>query len=184
MSLSCNIYYFFPDCCQLIFFAQSETSVANFCVTAPLLYDYVRSIVGRLYFKDLLTCAIYLHWSNPLRSVHTGRQVAATCRGDTLQRQIAWCVLDDFCENLCRCNKSHNFSLTWFFATCCSDKMLLRRQRFSQKIIQYTRSDLLLRRVASPCCCNYSPDLYTWSDLSPRRVATTSATCRLVSTDL
>ena len=68
------------------------TSVANFCVTAPLLYDYVRSIVGRLYFKDLLTCAIYLHWSNPLRSVHTERQVSATCRGDTLQRQIAWCV--------------------------------------------------------------------------------------------
>ena len=46
---------------------------------------------------------------------------------------------------------------------------------------EYTRSDLSLQRLASPCCCNYSPDLYTRSDLSPRRVA---ATCRLVCTDL
>ena len=31
-----------------------------------------------------------------LRSVHNRRQVAATCRGDALQRQIASCVLENF----------------------------------------------------------------------------------------
>ena len=33
----------------------------------------------------------------------------------------------------CRHNKSHRFSLIWFFATCCRDKILSRRLRFSQK---------------------------------------------------
>ena len=94
--------------------------------------------------------------------------------GDKLQqdvaatRQIASCVLENFCENLCRCNricrrnKSHRFSLIWFFATCCSDKILLRRQRFSQKF-SGTHEAI--------CRCN----------VSPRHVA---ATCRLVCTDL
>ena len=74
-----------------------------------------------------------------LRLVHTRRQVAATCRGDTLQRQIASCVVENFVKILvaatefCRSNKSHRFSLIWFFATCCSNKILSRRQRFSQK---------------------------------------------------
>ena len=91
-----------------------------------------------------------------LRSVHTRRQVAATCRGDTLQRQIASCVLENFCENLCRCNricrrnKSHRFSLIWFFATCCSDKIMLRRQRFSQKFSS-THEAI--------CRCDVSPHL-------------------------
>ena len=40
-----------------------------------------------------------------LGSVHTRRQVAATRRGDTSLRQIASCVLEKFCENLCRCNR-------------------------------------------------------------------------------
>ena len=67
------------------------------------------------------------------------QHVAATRCNDKSQRQIASCVLENFCENLCRCNricrpnKLHRFSLIWFFATCCSDKILLRRQKFSQK---------------------------------------------------
>ena len=40
-----------------------------------------------------------------LRSVHTRRQVAPTCRDDTSQRQIASCVLENSCENLCVCNR-------------------------------------------------------------------------------
>ena len=32
-------------------------------------------------------------------------RVAATCGGDFLQRQIASCVLETFCENLCGCNR-------------------------------------------------------------------------------
>ena len=36
-----------------------------------------------------------------LRAVHARRQVAATCRDGTSQQQIASCVLEYFCENLC-----------------------------------------------------------------------------------
>ena len=88
-----------------------------------------------------------------LRSVHTRRQVAATCRGDILQRQIASCVLENFCENLCRCNricrrnKSHRFSLISFFATCCSDKILLRRQ-----ICRCDVSPHLVATTSRPTC--------------------------------
>ena len=97
--------------------------------------------------------------------VQVGRLVAATKCGDTSQRQIAPCVLENFCENLCRCNricrrnKSHRFSLTLFFATCCSGKILLRKQRFSQKFSgthgAICRCDVSLHFVAAtsrPTC--------------------------------
>ena len=67
-------------------------------------------------------------------------------------------AVTEFC---CR-NKSHNFSLIWFFATCCSDKIPLQRQRFSQKF-------------------SSTHEAICRSDVSPHRVA---ATCRLVCTDL
>ena len=57
---------------------------------------------------------------------------------------------------------------------CCGDKIFI-------KILKYTRSDLSLRYVTPPCCCNGLPDLYTWSDLSPRLVV---STCHLVCSDL
>ena len=75
---------------------------------------------------------------------------------DKLQRHVASCILENFCENLCRCNricrhnKSRRFSLIWFFATCCSDKILLRRQRFSQKFSS-THEAI--------CRCDVSPHL-------------------------
>ena len=48
----------------------------------------------------------------------------------------------------CRRNKSHRFSLIWFFATCCSDKILLRRQRFLQKFS--CTHEAICRRDVSP----------------------------------
>ena len=133
-------------------------------------------------FKDCFSSSGGSMW------VHTRRQVAATCRGDTLQRQIRRFVCTgEICENLCRCNRILSPQQV---AQIQSDLIfcdLLQRQnsvaetKIFTKILQYTRSDLSLRRVASPCCCNQSPDLYTWSDMSLRRVA---ATCRLVCTDL
>ena len=114
-----------------------------------------------------------------LRSVHTRRQVAATSRGnrslcvqvrrlvaatrygDMSQRQIASCVQENFCENLCLCNRVLSqqqvaqMGLIWFFATCCSDKIMLRRQRFSQKFSStheaICRCDVSLQRVAATC---------------------------------
>ena len=104
-----------------------------------------------------------------LRSVHTRRQVAAARWGDTSQQQIASCViLENFCENLCRCNwillpqQVAQFQSDLIFVTCCSDKIPLQRQRFSQKFSS----------THEAICC---------SDVSPHHVA---ATCRLVCTDL
>ena len=76
--------------------------------------------------------------------------------GGKLQRQIASWVLEKFVKifvaatEFCRRNKSHRFSLIWFFATCCSDKILLRRQRFSQKFSS-THEAI--------CRCDVSPHL-------------------------
>ena len=90
-------------------------------------------------------------------------------------------------------------ALALALATCCGDKILLQRQRFSrfsQKLSNtqeqairrcdvlcaltrcwprgYTRGDQSLRRVAAVCCCNQqSSNLYIRTDLSPRRVAAT-----------
>ena len=120
-----------------------------------------------------------------LRSVHTRQQVAATCCGDTLQRQVASCVQENFCENLCRCNricrrnKSHRFSLIWFFATfvaatkfCCGDKDFHKNSPVHTKrfVAATCRLTLLLQLVARPvhtewsvaatCCSNLSPSVY------------------------
>ena len=53
------------------------------------------------------------------------------------------------------CNKSHKFSLIWFCEICCGDKILLKRQRFLQKLSVQTkkfvsvmcRSNVLLQIV-------------------------------------
>ena len=134
------------------------------------------------------------------------RFVAATCRlvctdlkvgiGDKLQQHVATTRCSDkslrgtgeffvkifvAATEFCRLNKSHNFSLIWFFATCCSDKILLRRQRVSQKFSNthevICRCDVSPQRVAATSrrTCTHG---VIWS---PRLVA---ATCRLVCTDL
>ena len=86
---------------------------------------------------------------------HTRRQVAttnhsvctnrATSCSNTLRRHIG--VTNRFMctweflwkslhlqQNFCRRSKSHKFCLIWFFSTCCCDKILLQKQRFSQKV--------------------------------------------------
>ena len=118
-----------------------------------------------------------------------------------------------------RRNMSQKIKSYRIFATYCGDKILLRRQRFSQKFSStheaicrcdvspqrvaatsrptcthgvISRLDLLLQLVARPvhtewsvastCCFNLSPDLYTRRDMWPRLSA---ATCHLVlCTDL
>jgi len=112
------------------------------------------------------------------RSIHA--------QGNKLRRQIAPSVLENFCENLCGCKRillpQQVVQIQSDFIFC----DLLQRQNsvaatnIFTHILQYRRSDSSLRRVAATCCCNYSPDLYTRSGLSPRLV---TATCRLVCTD-
>lgn len=84
------------------------------------------------------------------------------------------------CENLCLCSKLHKFSLIWFFATCCCDKILLQRQ-ICTKILWYTWSDLSLQHVALTFCCKQSRHLCTRGDLLPQCFA---VTCHLVCTNL
>ena len=73
-----------------------------------------------------------------LRSVHTRRHVAATCHDSTSQEQIALCVLEYFCENLCSATEfSHSNMLQKIKSdricvTYGRNKILLQRQRFSQ----------------------------------------------------
>ena len=90
-----------------------------------------------------------------IKGLYTRRQVVATCRGDTLQRQITSCVLENFVKifvattEFCCHNKSR-FSLIWFLAPCCSNKILLQRQRFSQK---FSSTHEVI------CRCDMSPHL-------------------------
>ena len=113
-------------------------------------------------------------------SVCTG---PATSCSSTLRRHIASSVLGKFVKifvsatEFCRRDKSHKFCPIWFFATCCCDKILLQRERLSQKLSSthgaMCRRNMLLQLVAGP--------VQTRGDLSPQHV---SATCRLVCTDL
>ena len=135
-------------------------------------------------FRDVPRSGFYRRPRKPdrasvhaLRSVHTRRQVAPTCRDDTSLRQIASCVMKNFCENLCLCNRilsQRHVAKNQIRQNLC---YLWRRQNS----VAQTRSDLSLRCVAATCCCKQSPDLYTRSDLSPLLAA---ATCRLVCIDL
>ena len=97
-----------------------------------------------------------------------GRLIAATRCGDTPQRQIASCVLENFCENLCLRNKILSLQqvaknqIRLNLCDLLRRQILLQRQRFSQKFSC---------TYEAICRCN----------MSPRHVA---ATCRLVCTDL
>ena len=114
-------------------------------------------------------------FSYVLRLVHTRRLVAATCHGNMSQKIKS--------DRIC--------------VTCCSNKILLQRQRFFYKsspvhtkpfVAGMFHCNVLLQLVAQPvhtewsvamtCCCKLSPDLHTQSDLLSRLVAATcSPTC-------
>ena len=108
------------------------------------------------------------------RCLQVRRLVAATSCCDTSQRQIASCVQETFGENLCLCNRilsPRRVVQILFDLIFCN--MLLRQNSVSEtkiftKILQYTRSDLSLRRVVATCCCNLSSSVptFTASNLS------------------
>ena len=101
------------------------------------------------------------------------QQVTATSCSDKSLR-VCWKIFAKIfvaATEFCRRNESHKIKSDWISATCYGDKILLCRQRFSQKFSS---------RHEAICCSNRSPDLYTRSGLSPRSVV---VTCRLVYTD-
>ena len=71
----------------------------------------------------------------------------------------------------CHRNKSHKIESGWICATCCS-KILLPRQRFSQKFSSSHKA-ICHCNCHSTCLGSLSPDLYIQSDMSPRHVAVT-----------
>ena len=84
--------------------------------------------------------------------VQVGGLVAATRWGDTLQRQIASCVLENFCEisvsatEFGRCNKSQKIKSYWICATCCGDKFFGSDKDFRKNSTVHTK-----RFVAATC---------------------------------
>ena len=77
------------------------------------------------------------HFTATNDSMCTGRKISYCSRlRDTLQQQIASCVLDNFCENLCQ------YSV------------------IIAKLFQYRRGDLSLRSVTANCCCDSSPSVF------------------------
>ena len=92
-------------------------------------------------------------------SVCTGR--ATSCR-NTLLRQIASCVVHNFCgksvSKIAFCSSaSRKKSNQTIYATFCGGKILLQRQRFLQKFSSIHNA--ICRCNASPrlCCFNLSP---------------------------
>ena len=85
--------------------------------------------------------------STSLRLVLTRWHIAATNRSMRTGRIFVKIFVA--ATEFCLCNKSHKFSPIWFFATRCSDKILLRRQIFSKKFSS-TQEAI--------CHCNMSPD--------------------------
>ena len=129
-------------------------------------------------------CLLICLWHQPIRipkyMLSFRRKVASTRRGDTLQQQIASCVLENFCENLCRCNRicRHNKShidFLWLVAAtnfCCGDKDFHKNSpvHTERSVAATCRLTLLLQLVVRPvhtewsvtatCCSNLSPSVY------------------------
>ena len=130
--------------------------------------------------------------SEDLRSVHTRRQVAATSRGDQItpcvqvRRLVAAtraatnhfvCVLENFCENLCLCNRILSLQ---HVAKIKSDLNLcdfLRRQNSVAATKIFTKnspgpSSTTKRFVAETCRRDMLPQLVPWCVPTLRSVHT------------
>ena len=86
--------------------------------------------------------------------VQVGRLVGATRCGDTSQRLIASCVLENFCENRCLLDIIlSEQQVAQILSDLILCDLLLRQNYVAEtkiftKILQHTRSDLSQRRVA------------------------------------
>ena len=130
------------------------------------------------HFKDTLGVMSLQHAMVTNNSVCTGQEISC------------WNKLRDSCSDklLCvnwrifvkifvsatefYCNKSHKFSLIRFCETCCGDKILLKRQRFSQKFSRTNKENCLCnvskQCVAPTCLFQKSTHLRFWQIQSHR----------------
>ena len=141
--------------CKITMFSREKVRIIS--LTISYHFTSWTSEGGSAHFHEVKQAA-----SGSTHSVCTGR---ATSCSNTLRRQIASCVLHNFCGKsvstraFCSCNKSQKIK---------SDNLcdLLRRQncvaetKIFIKILQHTQSDLSLRRVATTFCFHLSPSMY------------------------
>ena len=121
-----------------------------------LLYYLKHNYKGRYTLSDM--SLQHVHFAATNHPVCTGRAISCGTRYSDNSARVYSVNQEIFRENLCLRNKLHEFNLIWFCETHCSDKMLLRRQRFLQN------SGVRAKRFVAPTCRR---DVF-------------SATCRLV----
>ena len=109
---------------------------------------------------------------------HYATRVAATCGRDFLQRQIASCVLETFCENLCGCNRilsPQQVAQCFFFLRLVAATKFCRRDKDFKKVSStheaICRSDIWVQLVARPVhtewsVANLSHSVFTSSSFS------------------
>ena len=115
--------------------------------------------------KGRYTLGDKLQWQI-IPCVQVRRLVAATCYGDTSEQQLALCVLEKFLWKSLSLQQnyvaatSHTNSVWFDFLQHVAATKFCCRAKIFTKILQYTWSDLLLRRAVATCCCNLSPSVY------------------------
>jgi len=82
------------------------------------------------------------------------KTLAKTYKGRYMtRRQIASCVLGNFCQNLCRCNrvlsplhKSHKFKLVWFSATCWGEEIIKIKQTKLGSVLLFLKNAMICKQ--------------------------------------
>ena len=67
--------------------------------------------------------------------MRTAPRLVAASRGSDKSLRVYWRVFVKIfvsATGFCSRNKAHKFCLIWFSVTCCGDKIMLQRRRFSQ----------------------------------------------------
>ena len=117
-----------------------------------------RDLNNKSHFKPLQLLKVGTHYATCAATGHSDKSLCVYRSADKLLQKVAWHIGGTNCfvwtGEFCRRSKLHQFSLTWFCATCCSDKILLLRQQFPHN---FSRThDMLLQCVARVGCCNLS----------------------------
>ena len=98
--------------------------------------------------------------------VCTGQVTTCSITLRRSQQQIILCVLENFLwkslsvpQNFVAATSRRKSNQSEFVRLVVATKFFCREKVFT-KILQCTRGDLLLRCIATTCCCNSSPSVY------------------------
>lgn len=141
--------------CSFFFFFFFETKWQNWAKLQSFSLSFYEPKVWNTLGDTLLQhVTMTNHW------LCTGQ--ATSCV--TCCNNKPWYVLGNFCENLYLGNRILSLNkllLIWICVTYCRDKILLRRQGFSQNSPAHTKKFVIwLQSVAAMCWCNLSPSVF------------------------